>query len=169
MNPEQARMMARYNRWMNDNLYASCAELSDEQRKTDCGLFFGSIHGTLNHLLLADKIWLGRFMREPFPVTGLDQELFADFQALRGARAETDWLIIDWAAGLTEAELAGELLYRSISKPADRSCRLWVAVAHLFNHQTHHRGQITAALSRLGRDYGVTDLIGMPAVSDEEP
>lgn len=162
MRPEQAITMARYNQWMNDKLYDVCGSLSDSERNSDCGLFFGSIHGTLNHLLLADRVWFGRFLGEPFEVTGLDQELFADFGELRGARAETDRLILDWCIGLTETELAGQLHYTSISKPVPRTCPLWVAVTHLFNHQTHHRGQITAALSQLGRDFGVTDLIALP-------
>ncbi|MGA8260364.1 MAG: DinB family protein [Arenicellales bacterium] len=163
MRPEQAITLARYNVWMNEKLFEVCDGLSDSERKTDRGLFFGSIHGSLNHLLLADKVWLGRFLGEPFEVTGLDQELFSDFDGLRRARAETDRLILDWTAGLTEAELAGELHYTSISRPAQKSCPLWIAVTHLFNHQTHHRGQITAALSQLGKDYGVTDLIALPA------
>lgn len=166
MNAEQANTMARYNQWMNSRLYEVCAELSDGDRKTDRGLFFGSIHGTLNHLLLADKIWLGRFMDEPFPASALDQELFADFEPLRNERADTDALILDWTAGLTEAELGGDLHYRSLSYPGDKRCPLWVAVAHFFNHQTHHRGQITAALSQLGKDYGSTDLVALPGLLD---
>ncbi len=162
MRPEQAITMARYNQWMNEKLYDVCGSLSDSERKSDRGLFFGSIHGTLNHLLLADRVWLGRFLGEPFEVTGLDQELFADFDELRAARAETDRLVLDWCTGLTETELAGQLHYTSISNPVPRTCPLWVAVTHLFNHQTHHRGQVTAALSQLGRDFGVTDLIALP-------
>lgn len=164
MNPEHAGMMARYNQWINENLYSVCADLSDEERKADRGLFFGSIHGTLNHLLLADKLWFGRFIHEPFEVAGLDQELFADFAPLRDARVEMDRLILEWTAGLTEAELASDLEYRSVSKPTPRSLPLWIAVTHFFNHQTHHRGQVTAALSQLGVDYGVTDLINSPAL-----
>lgn len=162
MNPEQATTMARYNEWMNSGLYQVCEDISDQERKTDRGLFFGSVHRTLNHILLADKVWLGRFRGEPFEVAGLDEELFSDFNELRKARGETDRLILEWTAGLTEAELAGDLHYQSISNPEPRSCPMWVAVMHLFNHQTHHRGQITAALSQLGRDYGVTDLIRLP-------
>lgn len=162
MNPELAMTLARYNQWMNDKLYTACESVSEATRKEDRGLFFGSIRGTLNHILLADKIWLGRFTGEPFEVTGLDQELFADFEALRAARADTDRFIVDWAGGLTEAELGGELHYRSISNPGDKSCAMSIAVMHLFNHQTHHRGQVTAALAQLGVDYGVTDLIHMP-------
>lgn len=163
MHPDLAMTLARYNQWMNDKLYAACDGVSDPVRKEDRGLFFRSIHGTLNHILLADKIWLGRFTGEPFEVSGLDQELFAEFEDLRAARADTDRFIVHWAGGLTEAELGGELHYRSISNPGDKSCPMSTAVMHLFNHQTHHRGQVTAALSRLGVDYGVTDLIYMPA------
>ncbi|MDZ7839337.1 MAG: DinB family protein [Gammaproteobacteria bacterium] len=164
MNPEHANMMARYNQWMNENLYEACADLSDEDRKADRRLFFGSIHGTLNHLLLADKIWLGRFIHEPFEARSLDQELFAGFPSLREARADTDRLILEWTAGLTEAELARDLEYRSVRNPVPRSLPMWIAVTHLFNHQTHHRGQVTAALSQLGIDYGGTDLIASPAL-----
>lgn len=166
MTPEYASMMARYNQWINENLYSVCAELSDEERKADRGLFFDTIHGTLNHLVLADKLWFGRFTHEPFHVEGLDQELFADFEPLRDARVEMDRLVLEWTAGLTEAELAGDLEYRSVSNPAPRSLPLWIAVTHFFNHQTHHRGQVTAALSQLGVDYGVTDLINSPALPE---
>lgn len=166
MTPDHANMMARYNQWMNENLYSVCADLTDDVRKADRGLYFGSVHGTLNHLLLADKLWLGRFIREPFEVESLDQELFADLPSLREARADTDRLILEWTAGLTEAELASDLEYRSVSKPAPRRLPMWIAVTHLFNHQTHHRSQVTAALSQLGRDYGVTDLINSPVLPE---
>lgn len=167
MNPEQAATLARYNQWMNAGLYEVCAGLSDQQRKTDRGLFFGSIHGTLNHLLLADKVWMGRFTGEPFHVSGLDQELHADFAELRDARTETDRLILEWSRGLTEAELGGHLHYRSISNPAEKVLPMWIVVTHFFNHQTHHRGQLTAALSQLSVDYGDTDLIAMPDLVPE--
>lgn len=163
MHPDLAVTLARYNQWMNNKLYAACDSVSDAARKESRRLFFRSIHGTLNHILLADKIWLERFTGEPFEVSGLDQELFADFEDLRAARVDTDHFIVEWAGGLTEAELGGALHYRSISKPGDKSCDMSIAVTHLFNHQTHHRGQVTAALSQLGVDYGVTDLIYMPA------
>jgi uncharacterized damage-inducible protein DinB len=162
MNPEQASTMARYNKWMNESLYQACAGLDDAERRADRGLFFRSIHGTLNHLLLCDRLWLGRFTGHPFDVQSLGEELFSDFDTLRGERADTDRLIIDWTAGLTEVELGGELSYTSLSDPGEKSCPLWVAVAHFFNHQTHHRGQLTVALSQLGVDYGVTDLVHLP-------
>jgi len=82
--------MAEYNCWMNERLYAVCAEIPDEERKRDAHAFFKSIHGTLNHLLVGDKLWLGRFLDDPFPVESLDQELYADFDAMRAERERTD-------------------------------------------------------------------------------
>src|ERR1700682_4507476 len=98
--------MARYNEWMNGRLYDASAKLSDEVRKEDMGAFFKSIHGTLNHLLLADRIWMGRFTGPPFAVTSLAQELFSDFDELRKERAATDRAITGWAAKLTDAVLS---------------------------------------------------------------
>ena len=154
--------MAAYNRWMNERLYACCAQLPDELRKRDLGAFFRSIHGTLNHLLLADRIWLGRFLGRPYAVRSLDQELYADFDELRRERAATDTVIDEWVASLTETDLAGELSYTSIASPKPRRYPLWFALAHFFNHQTHHRGQLTTLLMQQGTDPGLTDLIWLP-------
>ena len=164
MHVDHARTMAAYNRWMNERLYSVCAELSDDERRTDTGAFFGSIHGTLNHLLLGDRIWLGRFTGNPFSVSSLDQELCADFSELRFERESTDEDIEHWASQLTDDALGGTLEYRSIVNPEPRSDKMWVCVAHFFNHQTHHRGQLTALISQFGKDYGVTDLIWLPQV-----
>ncbi|MBW6391332.1 DinB family protein [Billgrantia antri] len=162
MHAQQARDLASYNRWMNERLYAMCAELSEAERQEDRGVFFKSIHGTLNHLLLADKIWLARFTGKTFHVSGLDQELHSAFDALRDDRKATDEEIVQWADSLTEDKLSGTLEYTSISNPEPRSFDMWFAVTHFFNHQTHHRGQLTALLSQCGKDYGVTDLIALP-------
>ena len=81
-----AKTLAAYNRWMNDRIYAACATLSDEERKRDVGAFFKSIHGTLNHIILGDRVWLGRFTGVPFSVQSLDQELYAEFAELRSQR-----------------------------------------------------------------------------------
>ena len=168
MRAAQARLMASYNRWMNERLYEVCSQLSDEERKRDRNAFFGSIHGTLNHLLLGDKIWLGRFEGKSFAVTSLDQELYADFTELHKERTSMDARIDNWAAGLTEDVLAGELHFTSVVNPTPRSYDMWVTVTHFFNHQTHHRGQLTALLSQCGRDYGVTDLIWLPELMPEK-
>src|SRR5437879_7963416 len=87
---DSLRMMAGYNRWMNEKLYAVCAQLSDEDRRRDRKAFFRSIHGTLNHLLLTDRGWLGRFNGKPWTFRSLDQELYADFDELRRERSKTD-------------------------------------------------------------------------------
>ncbi len=167
MTPELARVMARYNRWMNEKLYAFAAELSDAERKQDRGAFFGSIHRTLNHLLLADRVWLGRFTGAtlepgelgPGGIRALDQELYADFDELRRERAATDDSIDAFVATLDPEKLAGPLRYLRRGKVNELP--LWHAVAHLFNHQTHHRGQVTTLLMQARHDPGVTDLVAM--------
>jgi uncharacterized damage-inducible protein DinB len=159
-----ASTFAAYNRWMNERLYAACAALSEVERKRDRGAFFRSIHGTLNHGLLGDRIWLARFAGEVYPVASLDQELHAGFDELRRERAETDGEIERYAAGLTASDLAGTLRYTSIVDPAARELPLWLALTHFFNHQTHHRGQLTTLLHQAGVDPGVTDLIWLPGV-----
>ena len=157
---------ARYNRWMNDKLYGVAASLSDEARKRDVGAFFKSIHGTFNHLLLADRVWLARFQGVTAPpgfmgpgIRSLEQELYADFEELRRERALTDDELTAWVNGLTDERLASPLVY--MRRGQRQEAPLWWAVAHLFNHQTHHRGQITTLLMQQGSDPGVTDLFAM--------
>lgn len=162
MRSEHATTMAAYNRWMNEKLYEVCASLSDEERKKDRSAFFRSIHGTLNHLLVGDMIWMGRFMGEPFQVSGLDEEVHADFEDVRSHRRALDAEIVAWAEGLTEADLNAQFEFTSFVYPHARQCTLWKAVLHFFNHQTHHRGQLTSLISQCGLDYGVTDLLWMP-------
>lgn len=157
-----ARTMARYNRWMNERLYECCARLTDEQRKRDTGAFFKSIHGTLNHLLVGDRVWMGRFVGPVFVPKSLSQELYAGFDELRRERAKTDEAIEAWAAALTDERLRGELAYTSIVNPEPRRMPMALAVVHFFNHQTHHRGQLTTQLMQQGVDPGVTDLMWMP-------
>ena len=164
ISPEYTRSMARYNRWMNRNLYDCAARLTDEQRKEDVGAFFKSIHGTLNHLLLGDSIWMGRFEGPVFvPKTkSLAEELHSDFGELRRAREAMDARIGEWAARLSQETLASDLRYTSIVNPAPRTMPMALAVTHFFNHQTHHRGQVTTLLMQRGIDPGVTDLMWAP-------
>ena len=152
---------------MNDKLYAACATLSDEERKRDRGAFFHSLHGTLNHLLLADSVWLGRFEGKPFAFRSLDQELYASFDELRARRTELDERIQRWADGLTDATLDAKLEFTSALTKRTHAPTLWKVVTHFFNHQTHHRGQLTALLSQARVDYGVTDLFLLPGVLDQ--
>jgi len=157
---EHFAALARYNRWMNGKVYATAAELREEDRRKDLGAFFRSVHGTLNHLLLADRIWLGRFGTiEPPRFATMGDELFADFAELRHERTKTDDVIDSFIDGLTADRLAAPLAYRTGRGPVEHP--LWFAVLHLFNHQTHHRGQLTTLLVQLGRDPGVTDLIAL--------
>ena len=153
------RTMARYNQWMNRKLYELCEAMPDADRKRDAGAFFKSIHGTLNHLLLADRIWMGRFKGEPFAARALDAELYTDFATLRAEREATDGAILAYAAQLTEAVVAGTLHYTSVVSPAPRAIPMALALVHFFNHQTHHRGQLTTLLCQRGIDPGVTDLM----------
>ena len=167
---EQYRLLARYNTWMNARLYSLAAALSDDERRADRGAFFRSIHGTFNHLLLVERIWLHRLTGDAALSTsrdadgaviryrGLDQELYADFEQLRHEQAVTDAHVERWADGLDAAALAGPMRYHSTDGAA-REHPLWQGATHLFNHQTHHRGQLTTLFSQLGHDPGVTDLI----------
>lgn len=165
---DQVRGFAKYNREFNERLFAVAAQLSDAERRQDMGAFFGSIHATLNHILLADRIWLGRFaaafpelksLHDAAVVTrfsSLREELCADFADLHKERIATDQVITAWTAELTDVQLAATMSYRN-SRGGLRQHPAWIAVAHLFNHQTHHRGQVTTLLSQLGHDVGVTD------------
>jgi uncharacterized damage-inducible protein DinB len=166
MRSEQARLLADYNAWMNAKLYAACATLPDEERKRDRGAFFASIHGTLNHLLLADSIWMGRFEGKPFAFKSLDQELHASFEELRAHRLELDHRIQHWAGGLTDTALGAKLEFTSAITKKTHAPTLWRIAMHFFNHQKHHRGQLTTLLSQAGVDYGVTDLFLMPGLLD---
>ena len=154
-------VMATYNQWMNQKLCDLCADIPDLERKSDRGAFFKSIHGTLNHILIADSIWLGRFTQQPF-IAKLDRELHIDFSELRTHRERLDLTIIDWAQDLTPDWLNTDLTSIN-SAGITRTLPHWVFVTHMFNHQTHHRGQLTTLLNQLGYDLGVTDLHTMPS------
>ncbi|MFT3859395.1 MAG: DinB family protein [Aquabacterium sp.] len=159
---DYALTMARYNQWMNGKLYDAAAELSDEQRKADRGAFFRSVHGTLNHLLLADRTWMQRLHGEPITMTSADQEVHSDFPALRAARQEMDDRLIAWAAGLEAVEPGRPYTFTSVTYQKEISLPYVVVVMQVFNHQTHHRGQITTLLNQFGIDIGPTDLPVMP-------
>lgn len=171
------RFLARYNSWMNQRLYIACSTLSDAQRKRDCGAFFGSIHHTLNHLIVADLIWLRRFAQcgvdkgivlaslNPqvldLPAgSQLDTVLFDDWQALRAKREQLDAAIEAWVADMPAAYPQFTMRY-SNTKGVARAHPAWQAMTHFFNHQTHHRGQVTTLLAQAGVDMGVTDLIAL--------
>jgi uncharacterized damage-inducible protein DinB len=164
ISPHYAQTLAQYNRWMNAKLYSVCERLSDEERKADRGAFFKSIHSTLNHVLWTDILWMDRFtqgtrLAKEHPKVAGGVDLYADWAALKAARAAMDAEIDAWAATLTDAWLAADFTWNSQLTKTARSKPAWLLVTHFFNHQTHHRGQVTTLLSQRGIDPGVTDLM----------
>lgn len=138
--------LARYNAWANRRLYGACGSLAAEAYFAARPSFFGSIHRTLNHLLAADRVWMGRFQGVPHGVAALDQELCRDLAALTAARQAEDERILAYAGGLSASMLDADLDYRNMAGEARRTPLRW-ALAHFFNHQTHHRGQAHGLLS----------------------
>lgn len=178
------QLMAEYNEWMNDKVYAAAASLPATEVSAERGAFFGSILGTLNHLVVADTIWLQRFaalpslspacrellapvLAEP-PTTALDARPFADLAALRTHRQGLDQLIRQWVGMLSEDDLTQLLAYRS-TKGVPATRQFFSLLMHFFNHQTHHRGQTTTLLSQAGVDVGVTDLLVLVPTQDSAP
>ena len=156
--------MARYNRWQNENLYGVADRLSVGERQRERGAFFGSIQKTLNHLLWGDQIWMCRFTDMPKPEGGIPESvaLYADWERLKTERAAFDRKILDWASTVQPDWLAADQTYfsgaigREVTKPR------WVLVTHMFNHQTHHRGQVHCMLTQAGGRPSDTDLPFMP-------
>lgn len=159
---EVLNTMNRYSRWMNARLLQECSKLSDAERKMDRGAPFRSIHGVWNHLLLADRVWLSRFGIQEFSAASLDQELYADWDELCAVRAVTDDLLDQWLRTLTSETLAGELRFTRMADKSEITVPYAKTALHVFNHGTHHRGQISALLEQAGGDCGVTDLLVAP-------
>jgi uncharacterized damage-inducible protein DinB len=157
-NGSMPQLMAAYNQWQNQQLYAAAHQLSDEQRKADRGAFFKSIHGTLNHILWADRVWFARFIDHPMPADPIGVDLHADFEALEAERVEFDRRIVAWAGELDAAWLSELVTWSSKLYGFTQTVPRWVQVQHFFNHQTHHRGQVSTLLKQYGIDLGVTDL-----------
>lgn len=162
------RLSAAYNHWANTRIYDACARLGDADYRRNLGAFFGSIHSTLNHLLLADRLWLGRLQGRLPEFTGFDAELFADRTELRTARIATDAAICLHLDTIGADTLQQPLCFTSFLTGRTMRLPRWAALTQLFNHQIHHRGQVTALLSRLGVDYGAIDLIWMPGATEED-
>jgi len=170
---ENYRILARYNRWMDLRLYDACEALSDEERKRQRGAFFGSIHHTLTHLVLADRMWLHRFALQQTSFAALSaaalalpegsdytSELYPDWQDLRQTRVSLDDVIERWLSEMTPDFLSCTMHYAN-TKGVQRAHPAWQAMTHFFNHQTHHRGQVTTLLAQAGVDVGVTDVIAL--------
>jgi uncharacterized damage-inducible protein DinB len=167
------RFLAKYNRWMNQRLYQACETLSDEERKRERGAFFGSIHHTLTHLVLADKMWLQRFAAQQTVFAALPSALLAmpegsdyssdlhpGWEDLKHTREAVDAAIELWLAEMSPDFLLGTMHYAN-TKGVPRAHPAWQAMTHFFNHQTHHRAQAGTLLTQAGVDIGVTDLIAL--------
>ena len=152
-------MLAAYNAWANRRLHAAAEGLSEADYRADLGAFFRSVHGTLNHLVVVDRLWLARFRGEPMPDLRLDQIVHDDRAGLGEARRALDEEIVGFAAGLTEERIAADFTYRLITRPGEITQPIAPALAHFFNHQTHHRGQVHALLTRLASRAPALDLV----------
>jgi len=164
--------MAAYNQWMNVKLYDAAGKLSPQELASDRKAFFGSILATLNHITVADTIWLKRFATHPgkhaaldpirrLPVPGsFDMILFRNLGAMAKQRKLLDVAMSEWAAALTENDLQHVLHYKN-SKGVPAQKRFSGLLLHFFNHQTHHRGQLATLLSQVALDLGVTDLLAL--------
>ncbi|AZF37629.1 DinB family protein [Pseudomonas sp. R4-39-08] len=169
---EHTRLMASYNQWMNRKVYEAAGKLTDAALVADRQAFFGSILGTLNHLVLGDTVWLKRFAEHPagfsalLPLSAiatpvdLRQLAFADISELSAQRAWLDQLILNWADSLQETDLDQRLRYHTMRGAAAEK-PFFGLLMHFFNHQTHHRGQVTTLLSQAGVDVGDTDLLAL--------
>ncbi|MPW29902.1 damage-inducible protein DinB [Agarivorans sp. B2Z047] len=163
-------LMAQYNQVMNRQLYACAAQLNEQQLKQDRKAFFGSIFATLNHILVGDTLWLQRFAKHPKGFSSLvdiaalprpkalNEIIYEDFTSLEQARVAMDMAIIAFAEQLSSEYLQQALSYTN-SKGEAQEKPFELLVLHFFNHQTHHRGQVSTLLSQSGIDLGVTDLL----------
>lgn len=156
------QLLAKYNQWMNIKLYDVCSRLSEEELRLDRKAFFDSIYMTINHIMYGDLAFLSRFTGNPVQVPELGQELASSFTALRVEREALDIRIIDWVSALDPIWLDEEQTYQSKVDGKIRTVPRWALVTHMFNHQTHHRGQVTTLLSQMGLDIGSTDIPFMP-------
>jgi uncharacterized damage-inducible protein DinB len=158
--PAFVRTMAAYNAEMNRRLYAAAQRLPEAERRLARGAFWGSIHGTLCHLLWGDQMWMSRFDGWAKPTLRQKDSatLIADFGDLQRARVDADERISSWAQRVTEAWLAQEQVWFSVSVNRELRQPRSLLVAHLFNHQTHHRGQAHAMITACGEQTGDTDL-----------
>jgi uncharacterized damage-inducible protein DinB len=160
IDPAYVQRMARYNRWQNASLYGVADALSDAERRRERGAFFGSVHNTLSHLLWGDRIWMSRFTDMPRPEGGIAESvsLYPDWDGMKQERAAFDQTMIAWADRIDPAWLAGDLTWYSGGAKRELTKPKWLLVTHMFNHQTHHRGQVHCMLTQAGGKPQDTDL-----------
>lgn len=149
MTSEHFQTFARYNAWADRRLYDACAQLSDEEYRKDRKAFFRSIHNTLNHLLIGTRVWLARLTKTEHGVKRLDEILYDDFATLRRACEAEDERLTHYVDGLDGMRLASILEYKTTAGPVG-ALPIATILSHLFNHQTHHRGQVHAMLTQTG-------------------
>lgn len=165
ISPAYVQKMAAYNRWINDGIYAAAASLTDDQRHQDCGAFFKSVHGTLNHIIWGDQMWMHRLAGTPkaaSPDIAGSTDQYDSFDELSRERLSFDNVISNWAIDVDESWLNGTLDWYSGSAGRDLSSPIWMLVTHMFNHQTHHRGQVHCMLTYLGARTPTMDLPFLP-------
>lgn len=169
ISPAYAVMMARYNRWQNGSLYGAAGTLTDTDRNRDRGAFFGSIHATLSHLLWADQQWMSRFAGTPPPAVAgaqASKTMVPEWAELKRQREAFDQIILQWAKGLDQARLDGDLTWWSGGLKREMVEPMGAMVVHFFNHQTHHRGQVHAMLTAAGATPDATDIMVMSTRTD---
>ena len=151
---------ARYHGWAMDILLKATDGLSDAQLRAEAGLYFTSVHGTLNHLLLCDRLYRGRLIGQPYRVTSLSAIVEDDRGRLAAAlRTETAaWE--DIVDSFTEEALASPYTYTNV-RGLHTTVKLGDCFLHYFNHATHHRGQISAVITREGLPPAEMDLIDL--------
>jgi uncharacterized damage-inducible protein DinB len=162
--PSYVQTMARYNAWQNGSLYAAAATLTDGARRLDRGAFWRSIQGTLNHLLWGDRTWMSRFAGWPKPELGIGASvaMVDDFATLRAEREQADAGVTAWAAEVSPEWLGQDMTWFSGAAKREMTGPRWLLVSHMFNHQTHHRGQVHAMLTAAGARPEDTDLMLLP-------
>jgi uncharacterized damage-inducible protein DinB len=157
--PEYCQTLARYNAWQNRSLYREADAIGDQARRLDRGAFFGSIQATLSHIHWGDCMWMSRFDGWDRPGA---HETIEDWDELKSLRLDADARMAAWAGGVTQDDLNGDLSWYSGILKADLCKPKWILVGQLFNHQTHHRGQVHAMLTAAGGTPDATDLGFMP-------
>ncbi len=158
--PIYLQTMAAYNAEMNRRLYAAAGRLSDAERKQSRGAFWSTIHGTLNHILWGDMQWMHRFAAWPKPAQGMKEStaMHDDFAVLTAERTQADAKLIAWAKGVQQPWIDETYTWFSMGANREFTQPRGLLLTHLFNHQTHHRGQAHAMLTAAGQQTGDTDL-----------
>lgn len=164
--PAFAQLMAQYTQWQNNSLYTAAGTINDEARRLDRGAFFNSIHETLAHIVWADQIWLSRFEGCDAPEGGINESAsrFESWDDLTAARLDMDQLILAWADKLTPDALTGDMTWFSGAAGKEITRPRWLLIQQMFNHGTHHRGQVHTMLTAAGAKPEDTDVPFMPSL-----